>query len=171
MTKRIALLLVLLSTPALAADEQPAGLDAQTGVAIAIYNEDLALVKDRRRITLAKGENRIAFIDVSAQLRPETALLKSARGDLTVIEQNFDFDLLTPEKLLEKSVGSAVRLLRTHPDTGMDTVEQAKVLSVAGGTVLQVGDRIETNPPGRIVFAGPAREVGQGLITQHLGVF
>jgi hypothetical protein len=141
------------STPAFAADEQRVGLDAQTGVAVTIYNEDLALVKDRRSVTLAKGGNRVAFVDVSGVLRPETALLKNKRGGIDILEQNFDFDLLTPEKLLEKSVGGIVRLIRTHPETGVDTIEQAKVLSVAGGTVLQVGDRIETNPPGRIVFA------------------
>ena len=145
--------LMIFTTPALAVDEQRVGLDAQTGVAIAIYNEDLALVKDRRTVALAKGDNRIAFVDVSGVIKPQTALLKSPKGGLTLIEQNFDFDLLTPEKLLEKSVGTTVRLVRTHPETGIDSVEEAKVLSVANGTVLQVGDRIETNPPGRIVFA------------------
>jgi hypothetical protein len=140
--------------PADAAEpEKPVGLDAQTGVAVTIYNQDLALVKDRRTVSLDAGLNRLAFIDVSAQIRPETALLNGAEGRLSVLEQNFDFDLLTPEKLLEKSVGSTVRVIRTHPETGEETVEEATVLSVANGVVLKIGDRIETAPPGRVVFA------------------
>jgi hypothetical protein len=140
--------------PADAAEaEKPIGLDAQTGVAVTIYNDDLALVKDRRTVTLDTGLNRLALIDVSAQIRPETALLHTSEGRLSVLEQNFDFDLLTPEKLLEKSVGSTVRVITTNPETGAETVEDATVLSVAGGVVLRIGDRIETASPGRIVFA------------------
>jgi hypothetical protein len=145
--------LALAGLPAAAQEETAVGLDAQTGVAVTIYNQDLALVKDRRTVSLGEGANRLAFIDVSAQIRPETALLNTAEGRLSVLEQNFDFDLLTPEKLLEKSVGRSVRVIRTHPETGAETVEEATVLSVAGGVVLRIGDRIETAPPGRIVFA------------------
>lgn len=143
------------AAPALAQqEEKPIGLDAQDSVAVTIYNQDLALVKDRRTVSLDAGLNRLAFVDVSARIRPETALLSGADGRrLSVLEQNFDFDLLTPEKLLEKSVGSTVRVIRTHPETGEETVEEATVLSVVGGVVLRIGDRIETAPPGRIVFA------------------
>ena len=135
------------------AEEQRVGLEDQTGVAVTIYNQDLALVRDARVMSLVKGENDVAFIDVSAHIQPETALLKSTAGKLDVLEQNFDFDLLTPEKLLEKSVGGTVRLIVTNEKTGKETVEEAKVLSVANGVVLQIGDRIETQAPGRIVFA------------------
>ena len=141
-----------LALPALA-EEQRVGLDDQTAVAVTIYNQDLALVRDARVMTLIKGENDVAFIDVSGHIQPETALLKSSGGKLDVLEQNFDFDLLTPEKLLEKSVGGMVRIIVTDPKTGKETVEEAKVLSVANGVVLQIGDRIETQAPGRIVFA------------------
>jgi hypothetical protein len=141
-----------LAMPAMA-EEQRVGLDDQTGVAVTIYNQDLALVRDARVMTLIKGENDVAFIDVSGHIQPETALLKSSGGKLDVLEQNFDFDLLTPEKLLEKSVGGTVRVIVTDPKTGKETVEEAKVLSVANGVVLQIGDRIETQAPGRIVFA------------------
>ena len=140
--------------PADAAEaEKPIGLDAQTGVAVTIYNDDLALVKDRRTVTLDAGVNRLALIDVSAQIRPETALLNTPEGRLSVLEQNFDFDLLTPEKLLEKSVGSTVRVITTTPEPGGERGAAATVLSVAGGVVLRIGDRIETASPGRIVFA------------------
>ncbi|MEQ1488638.1 MAG: DUF4139 domain-containing protein, partial [Methylotenera sp.] len=93
--------------------------------------------------------------DVSAQIRPETALLRSinAPGSLTLLEQNFDFDLLTPEKLLEKYVGKTVSLVKTHPTTGAETSEQATVLSANNGVILKVGNRIETGVhANRIVF-------------------
>lgn len=135
-------------------EERRLALDDQTGVAVTIYNQDLALVRDSRTARIEAGVNRLAFVDVSAQIRPETALLRSEGGRLSVIEQNFDFDLLTPEKLLEKSVGSKVRLIRSHPTTGEDTVEEeAELLSIANGIVLKIGQRIETAAPGRIVFA------------------
>ena len=73
-------------------------------------------------------------------------------GKLSVIEQNFDFDLLTPQKLLEKYVGKSVSIIRTNPATGAETTEQAQVLAANNGVVLKIGDRIETGIPGRIVY-------------------
>jgi hypothetical protein len=89
-------------------------------------------------------------------MRPETAQLRSLSnpGALTLLEQNFDFDLLTPAKLLEKYVGRQVRIARTHPTTGAETLETATVLAANGGVVLKIGDRIETGLPGRIVYDG-----------------
>ena len=69
-----------------------------------------------------------------------------------MLEQNFEFDLLTPEKLLEESVGEMVKVVKTNPVTGAETVEEARILSVANGLVLKIGDRIETAYPGRVVF-------------------
>ncbi len=146
-------LLALLIASSPAGAEQDITLNDQTGIAVTIYNQDLALVRDVRTIDFSAGENDVAFVDVSARIQPATALLKSASMPLDVLEQNFDFDLLTPQALLEKSVGSAVRIVVTNPDTGAETVQQARVLSVADGVVLQIGDRIETMAPGRIVFA------------------
>jgi hypothetical protein len=131
----------------------------QQSLAITIYNSNLALVKDTRSLQLSKGIQLVALRDVSAQIRPETALFKSisAAGGFNVLEQNFDFDLLSPEKLLEKYVGKTVSLLKTNPVTGVETSEQATVLSVNNGTVLKIGNRIETGPfngsaNSRIVF-------------------
>jgi hypothetical protein len=136
------------------ADEISVDTDQQTGIAVTIYSQDLALIRDNRKVDLKAGENDIAFVDVSAAIRPETALLTAAGGGLTVTEQNFDFDLLTPQKLLEKSLGSTIRVFRTNPTTGVDTSEDAKVLSVTNDmAVLQIGDRIETAIPGRLVFS------------------
>jgi len=135
-----------------AAQETRVTQQDQTAVAVTIYNENLALVKDRRKVQIDAGAQALAFVDVSAQMRPETALLHSDGGKLGVLEQNFEFDLLTPEKLLEESVGETVHVVKTNPQTGAETTEEAKILSVANGVVLKIGERIETNYPGRIVF-------------------
>lgn len=126
----------------------------QTSVAVTIYNEDLALVKDSRKLNLSNGLSALSFRDVSAQIKPETALLRSLQpnSSLQVLEQNFDFDLLTPQKLLEKYVGQQVTIIRTNPTTGAETEEAATVLSAQDGVVLKIGNRIETGIPGRIVY-------------------
>ena len=145
---------VAVNAGAQTASEQRSTLADQQEVAVTIYNENLALIKDQRKLQLKTGSNALAFRDVSARMRPETALLRSvsAPGSLSVWEQNFDFDLLTPQKLLEKYVGQRVNVIRTNPATGVETTESAQVLSANNGAVLQIGSRIETGIPGRIVY-------------------
>ncbi|MBZ0105691.1 MAG: DUF4139 domain-containing protein [Sulfuricella denitrificans] len=134
--------------------EKMSSLRDQQQVAVTIYNENLALVKDQRRISLDKGMNRLAWRDVSARIMPETALLRSLAGGegIALLEQNFDFDLLTPQKMLEKYVGQSVTVIRTNPATGVESSETATVLSTNGGVVLKFADRIETGLPGRLAF-------------------
>jgi len=122
-------------------------------VAVTVYNDDLALVKERRRVDLPAGLTRLSLREVAAQMRPETALLRAASGPaLTLVEQNFDFDLLTPQKLLEKYVGRQVTVIRPHPSNDSERRETATVLAAGQGTVLRFADRIETGVPGRLAF-------------------
>ena len=134
--------------------EKVSTLADQEEVAVTIYNENLALIKDKRTIGLPAGESTLAFREVSAMMRPETALLQSSlQQDIVVIEQNFDFDLLSPGKLLEKYVGRTIGVVKTHPTTGEETEEEATVLSANNGVVLRVGGRIETGlSGGRLIF-------------------
>jgi hypothetical protein len=149
-----ALSCALIAPAAIAATEMTSTLQDQQSVAVTIYNENLALVKDQRKVSITSGQGALAFRDVSGQMRPETALLRSLSnpGKLNVIEQNFDFDLLTPQKLLEKYVGKTVSVIRTNPATGIDSSESAQVLAANNGVVMKIGDRIETGMPGRIVY-------------------
>ncbi len=154
---RPALLLAVLPS-LLGAQETLTTLKDQKALAVTIYNDNLALVKDLREVRLSKGEARLAFQEVSAQIRPETALLRNLTTpkDFWVAEQNFDFDLLTPQKLLEKYVGEKVTVVRTMPnDSGAgskEVREEATVLATNNGTVLQFADRIETSVPGRLIY-------------------
>jgi len=137
------------------AKEHLSTLDQQRELAVTIYNSNLALVKDMRTIVVKKGENALAFKDVSAQIRPQTAILRSLThpDGFSILEQNFDFDLLTPAKMLEKYVGKTVTIIKRHPTTGYETMESAVVLAANNGVVLRIGDRIETGLPGRIAFS------------------
>ncbi|AGX87542.1 DUF4139 domain-containing protein [Candidatus Symbiobacter mobilis] len=145
--------LILVSNVSAQSAEQRSTLSDQKEVSVTIYNENLALVKDQRTVHLPHGSSTLAFRDISAKMRAETALLRSvsAPGSLSVLEQNFDFDLLTPQKLLEKYVGHTVQIIRNAP-AGQETTESAQVLAANQGVVLKIGDRIETGIPGRIVY-------------------
>jgi hypothetical protein len=127
---------------------------ADRTLAVTIYGGDLALVQDRRDIEIKGGRQRIEFQDVSAQIRPETVSLTAA--DISIVEQNFDFDLLTPAKLMEKAVGQEITIVRVNPATGAETREQAQVLATNGGVVLKIGQRIEVlrddGLPVRVIF-------------------
>lgn len=140
-----------------AAEERQSNAAEQIGLAVTIYNGDLALVKDARKVKVNNGDNLLAWRDVSARIQPETALLRSLDGKkLALLEQNFDFDLLTPQKLLEKSVGEQVRVIRHQPITGVEVSEYATVLAANQGVVLKFSDRVETAlpNPGRLAFPG-----------------
>lgn len=147
--------LVLLAGMAAIPASAPAQ-NAQGDVSVTIYNNNLALVRDERQVTLPNGKSRQEFPDVSAQIRPETVTL-SGEG-FGVVEQNFDYDLLSPSALMDKAVGQTITLLRTNPATGAETRERAQVLAANGGVVLKIGDRIEVlrddGLPVRVIFDG-----------------
>lgn len=134
--------------------EKTTTLQDQQQISITIYNDNLAMVRDLRHVSLEEGMNRLAWGEVSTRIRPETALLTPLEktSEIRVVEQNFDFDLLSPEKLLEKYHGRSVNVVHTNPVTGEETMEAATVLSTSDGIVLKFRDRIETGMPERIIF-------------------
>ncbi|SRR5512138_1431842 len=123
-------------------------------ISMTIYNSNLALIEEVRTLDPGIGRARLELRDVSAGIRPETVTL-TADG-LSIVEQNFDFDLLTPEKLMEKAVGRQVQIVRTNPGNGQEVTETATVLSVNQGVVLKIDDRIEVlradGAPTRVIF-------------------
>ena len=115
--------------------------DQSQKLSITVYNNNLALVQDERHLDVPAGRTRFEFKDVSASIKPETVALSGA--GFGVVEQNFDYDLLTPSKMMEKAVGHEIEIVRTIPGTGQQTHEKATVLSVNSGVVLRIGNRIE----------------------------
>src|SRR4051812_22110898 len=130
------------------------GQIAQGDIAVTIYNNNRALVEDKRVLNLPAGRSRQEFRDVSAQIQPETVTL-NGRG-IGIVEQNFDFDLLSPAALMQNAVGQTVTLVRVNPATGGELRERAKILAANGGVVMQIGDRIEVlrddGLPARVIF-------------------
>jgi len=121
-------------------------------VSLTAYNNGLALVRDVRRLTLSTGESGLRFSDVAAQIRPETVSLRAlGGGQLRVVEQNYEYDLLSPQKLMEKYVGKKVRLVNFSKDLGFESVE-AELLSLNQGAVYKVGGEIYLGHPGNVVL-------------------
>ncbi len=98
------------------AQEREVGAESRTALTVTIYNRDLGLVRDIRRIDFEAGENVLALGDVSPALRPETLALEGE--GLSLLDQSFAFDLLSPQRILEKSLGETVWVVRSHPQTG-----------------------------------------------------
>ena len=125
----------------------------RSSIALTLYNDELALICETRKLPLHKGLNRIALRDVSARIKPETASIRAHDAELRLLEQNFDYDLLSDTALLAKHIGKRVTTIRTNPATGEETREDATVLANNGSVVLQYADRIETGLPVNIRLA------------------
>lgn len=134
----------------------------QTGVAVTVYNVNLGLVKDRRKIQLPQGMEELRFMDVASQIIPASVLIKSLADpdSFRVLEQNYEYDLLNPQKLTDKYVGKEVRLYQKNPYTEREEVVNTTLLSNNNGPVFKIGNEITFNHPGRIIFPG----LPEGLI-------
>lgn len=132
------------------------GLDDQTGVAITVYNVNLGLVKDQREIKLPKGTSDLRFMDVASKIIPTSVSIKSLVDpeSLRILEQNYEYDLLNPQKLLDKYVGKEVKLYQKNPYTEREEILTATLLSNNGGPIFKIGDEITFGHPGRIIFPG-----------------
>lgn len=106
----------------------------QIDVAVTAYNNGVALVRDVRAIELPTGEVRLQFEDVAQQIRPETVSLRSTSspGSVSILEQNYEYDLINPQKLMEKYVGLDVKL-QSFSDRDEFTLTDATLLSTNGG--------------------------------------
>jgi hypothetical protein len=132
------------------------GIDDRKGMAITIYNVNLGLVKEQRAIKLSKGTGELRFMDVASQIIPTSVHIKSLidPDSLHVLEQNYEYDLLSPQKLLDKYIGKEVKLYYKNPYTEREEVVTATLLSNNGGPIFKIGDEITFGHPGRIIFPG-----------------
>ncbi len=132
------------------------GLADQTAVAVTIYNVNLGLVKDRRKIAIPTGKSEVRFTDVASQIIPTSVYIKSLTdpGSLDVLEQNYEYDLLNPQKLLDKYVGKEVKLYQKNPYTEREEIISATLLSNNGGPIFKIDGGITFGHPGRIIFPG-----------------
>jgi hypothetical protein len=130
-------------------DQTTTARDRQS-VNITVYNSNLGLVRETRRLTLPSGRIALRFADVTALIRPETVHLASltAPSSLRILEQNYQYDLLNPAKLLDKFVGREITLVLRRFQNNTETFEpvQATLLSNNGGQVWRINGQIVINP-------------------------
>src|SRR6202171_4508033 len=123
-------------------------LHDQTDLAVTVYNSNIALVRDVRQLTLPTGSFRLKFMDIAATVNPATVHFRSLPEPekLGVIEQNYEYDLLEPAKLLHKYVGKEVTLVRSYQDNNTTKREEIKatLLSDNNGPVWKIGNDIVT---------------------------
>jgi len=130
--------------------EQTTTARDRQSVNITVYNSNLGLVRETRRLTLPSGRIGLRFADVTAQIRPETVHLASltAPASLRILEQNYQYDLLNPAKLLDKFVGREITLVLRRYQNNTESFEpvQATLLSNNGGQVWRINGQIVINP-------------------------
>jgi hypothetical protein len=127
---------------------QTTTLDDQTELAVTVYNSNIALVRDVRTLALAQGTSDLHFMDIAATVNPATVHFRSLTepSRVSVLEQNYEYDLLEPEKLLRKYVGRDVTLVRLRQDQSStrEEVVTARLLSYNNAPVWQIGGEIVT---------------------------
>ncbi len=150
----VALLVCAVGFPAWASAPVRCSEDTQQRVALTIYNEDLGLVKDVRRVELKKGPFLMEFMDVAEKIDPTSVFLKSLThpGKLTIFEQNYEFDLITPRRLMEKAQGEKVTLLERIDNGTKERRTEAILLSTNSGNVYRIGEEIHLGHPGEVVL-------------------
>jgi hypothetical protein len=157
---RTVLLLTLFCVAALARADEPAPPRLQSTpeqreeLGVTVYSGGFGLIRETRTLALAKGRSEVEFGGVARTIQPETVQIHAvgAAPDMRVLEQNYQYDLLSPAKLLEKYVGRTVKVLRWSETKGRDEERDAVVLSAGEPPILRIGDEITWAFPGRISF-------------------
>ena len=123
-------------------------LDDQSELSLTVYNSDIALVRDVRNLNLARGVGNLRFMDIAATINPATVHFRSLTEpqQVGVLEQNYEYDLLDPDKLLRKYVGRDVTLMRNRQEGGTTRQEEVKatLLSYNTAPVWKIGNEIVT---------------------------
>ncbi|MGD0920556.1 MAG: DUF4139 domain-containing protein [Terriglobia bacterium] len=144
----LALAVLLFGPRVLAQTAQTSTETDQKDLAITVYNSNVALVRDVRRLRLPAGTLDLRFMDIAAAVNPATVHIVSltAPKELTVLEQNYEYDLLSPQKLLQKYVGKELTLIRLRTENNTTKEESVKALLLAynEGPVWKVGNEIIT---------------------------
>ena len=125
-------------------------IDNQESVEVTVYNSDLSLIKDTRKIELADDGGELRFMDVASHIMPETVHVKSLNypEDFSVLEQNYEYDLMSADKLLDKYVGKKIKILVLNEFQDRKEVVDASLLSNNQGQIFKINDEIFLGHPG-----------------------
>lgn len=143
-------LVLLLYSPVVAGPVVVSTSEEQTGVEITAYNNNLGLIKETRKVTLPKGQGELRFMDVAAHIMPVTVHVKSLNnpGEFSVLEQNYEYDLISPDKLLNKYVGKKIKLIDWNRFHDRKEIVEGTLLSNNQGQVYRINDEIYLGHPG-----------------------
>lgn len=164
---RYLILLMLTTWPLAVSAEETAkaesNLKDRIDVSVTAYNHGMALIRDVRKLTLPEGEIDLTFGDVAQSIQPETVSLRSrtAPKTIAIYEQNYEYDLINPQKLMDKYVGKEVRLVNLDSDYGFHEVSGI-LLSNNNGPVYKINGEIYLGHPGEVVLP----EVPENLIAR-----
>jgi hypothetical protein len=126
------------------------GVEDQVAAEVTVYNNGLGLIKDVREIYLPVGRGALRFADVASHIQPVTVHAKSlnAPEKFSVLEQNYEYDLMDPAKLLDKYVGKKIKLVDWNRFQDRKEVIEAVLLSNNNGPIYKVGQEIYIGHPG-----------------------
>jgi len=156
----LALATILAAGPGWAAAVPESTAADRTSVAVTVYNQNLALVREVRTLKLpGAGATFLRFMDVPSQINPRTVHVAPLQANgPAVLEQNYEYDLISPEKLMEKYVGREVEIVEQADDLTQRTVK-ATLLSTNGGPVYKIGDRIVLGQGGKVTLPDLPQEL------------
>ncbi len=143
-------LLFVSSFPVQAEDDLKSTLEDQKNVEVTVYNNNLGLVKDTRVVNLPAGQGNLKFMDVASAINPVTVHIKSLSDpdSLNILEQNYEYDLISPEKLMDKYVGKQIKIIDVNPYQDKKETIEAILLSNNNGEVYKIGNDIYLGHPG-----------------------
>jgi hypothetical protein len=159
-----AVILLCLSIPALGQEVSKSTIDDQVGVEVTVYNNNLGLVKDTRNIRLPIGQGELRFMDVASGIMPVTvyAVSLNAPDKFTVLEQNYEYDLIDADKLLDKYVGKQIKLIEWKSFQDRKDIVEAELLSNNKGQIYKIDGEIYLGHPGYRVLP----EIPENLIAK-----
>jgi len=145
------LMVVLVSSTMVAAEiGVKSTADEQAMVELTVYNDNLALVKDTRNVELPVGQGELKFMDVASHIMPVTVHARSLNypEDFSILEQTYQYDLMSPDRLLDKYVGKKIKIIRWNEFQDRQEVIEAILLSNNQGQIYKINDEIYLGYPG-----------------------
>ncbi len=150
----VGVMFVLGASAAFAAMDLTSTLRDQESVEVTVYNSNLGLVKDTRKIKLPEGDGNMQFMDVAAFIQPFTVAIRSlnAPQDFSILEQNYEYDLMNSTKLLDKYVGKKLKLITRNQFQDKSETVEAELLSNNQGQIYRIGNEIHIGYPGQVIL-------------------
>ncbi len=150
----VIVLVILCSSTVFAATDLTSTVADQQSVEVTVYNSNLGLVKDTRKIKLPEGDGNMQFMDVAAFIQPFTVAIRSldAPQDFSILEQNYEYDLMNSTKLLDKYVGKKLKLITRNQFSDKSETVEAELLSNNEGQIYKIGNEIHIGYPGEVIL-------------------